>query len=352
MKGVILAGGTGSRLRPITYSMAKQLIPVANKPIMFYGLEDMAEAGISEVVIIVSPETGDEVRAQTGDGARFGLSIEYVVQDEPLGLAHALATALPSIGDDDVLMYLGDNLVKSGIKDVVDDFEEHRPNCQILLTPVPNPSAFGVAYLNEAGEVTELVEKPENPTSDLALVGVYVFDRTIGQAVESISPSDRGELEITDAIQWLIDQGFHVQPSVVRHWWKDTGRKDDLLHANNLVLADLEESIHGEVNNCQIHGNILIEAGAVVSDSELFGPLVIGKNARVTRSTINPDTAVGDNVTISDCNLTNTIILDGATINGWNLANSLVGREVVMDGGAPPFAVEIALGERSEIKGL
>ncbi|MCU0281622.1 MAG: glucose-1-phosphate thymidylyltransferase, partial [Acidimicrobiia bacterium] len=231
MKGVVLAGGTGSRLRPITFSMAKQLIPVANKPIIEYGLEDLAEAGIGEVGIIVSPETGREVEAAVGDGARLGLRLTYIVQDRPLGLAHALKTALPFVDGDDCLMYLGDNLVKDGVRDVVDDFAAHRPNCQILLCPVDNPSSFGVADLGPDGRIIRLVEKPKVPPSNLALVGVYLFDNSIGEAIDAIRPSARGELEITDAIQYLVEAGRNVRASVVSGWWKDTGTKADLLTA-------------------------------------------------------------------------------------------------------------------------
>lgn len=351
MKGVVLAGGTGSRLRPITFSMAKQLVPVANKPILFYGLEDLAEAGIEEVGIIIAPQTGDEIRRTVGDGERFGLAIEYIVQDEPLGLAHALKTALPFVDGDDVLMYLGDNLVKQGVADVVRDFDKDRPNCQILLTKVDDPTQFGVAELGAEGEVVRLVEKPSNPKSDLALVGVYLFDNTVVEAVNSIRPSARGELEITDAIQYLVSSGRDVRPSLVTGWWKDTGKKEDLLHANELVLSDLVEDLQSEVIGGSVRGTVRIGAGSRVVDCDITGPAVIGENVHMARTTIGPNTAIGDGCRVADANLEESIVLDDAEIHGWNIRNSLIGRGAELHGSAPPGFVEVTLGERSEILG-
>lgn len=351
MKGVVLSGGTGSRLRPITFSMAKQLVPVANKPILFYGLEDLAAAGITEVAIIIAPQTGDEIRRTVGNGDRFGLHIEYVVQEEPLGLAHALKTALPFVDGDDVLMYLGDNLVKQGVADVVKDFERDRPNCQILLTRVDDPSQFGVAELAESGEVERLVEKPSDPRSDLALVGVYLFDNTVQEAIDSIRPSARGELEITDAIQYLVTSGKDVRPSLVTGWWKDTGKKEDLLHANELVLSDLEADHQGEVVGGEIRGTLRLGANSKVVDCQITGPAVIGNNAHLTRTIIGPNTAIGDECRLIDANVEESIVLDAAEIHGWSIRDSLVGRGAVLRGAAPPGFVEVTLGERSEILG-
>ncbi|MCP4228045.1 MAG: glucose-1-phosphate thymidylyltransferase, partial [Actinomycetia bacterium] len=239
VKGVVLAGGAGSRLRPITFAMSKQLVPVANQPILFYGLYDLAEAGISDVAIIISPETGQEIRDAVGDGSQFGIKPEFILQENPDGLAHALKLAMPFADGDSVLMYLGDNLVRQGVADVVRDFEEHQPNAQILLAEVPDPSAFGVAELDDEGHVFRLVEKPEDPATNLALVGVYLFDATVNEALEAIRPSERGELEITDAIQYMIDSGKRVRASMIGGWWKDTGKKEDLLHASELLLESL-----------------------------------------------------------------------------------------------------------------
>ncbi|MPZ53284.1 MAG: glucose-1-phosphate thymidylyltransferase [Acidimicrobiia bacterium] len=351
MKGVVLSGGTGSRLRPITFSMAKQLVPVANRPILNYGLQDMADAGITEVAIIISPETGGEIRKTVGDGSQLGLEkVEYIVQDAPKGLAHALGCALPWADGDDVLMYLGDNLIKQGVADVVDDFTTHEPNCQILLTPVDNPSDFGVAQLDD-GQVVQLIEKPSDPPSNLALVGVYLFDSSITEAVASIRPSARGELEITDAIQWLVDNGKEVRPSIVNGWWKDTGKKEDLLDANQLILADMENEIDGELIDTVVRGNIRVEKGARLVDCQVTGPAVVGAGTQMARTTIGPNTAIGNECRIADASIEGSIIMDGAEVRGWKLHNSLLGHEVKVKGAPPPGFVEMTLGERSEVDG-
>src|SRR5215203_5472432 len=238
LKGLILSGGKGTRLRPITHTSAKQLVPVANKPVLFYGLEAMAEAGIEDVGIIIAPETGAEIQAAAGDGSQFGIAIEYIEQDEPLGLAHALLTAEPFLGQSPFVMYLGDNLLRDGIVDLVATFRTEQPDALILLTPVPDPQHYGVAELND-GRVARLVEKPQQPETDLALVGVYMFTPAIFDAARSIEPSWRQELEITDAIQALVDGGLRVDPHIVHGWWKDTGRVQDMLEANRLILDDL-----------------------------------------------------------------------------------------------------------------
>jgi len=351
VKGVVLAGGTGSRLRPITFSMAKQLIPVANKPIIEYGLEDLAEAGITEVGVIVSPETGGEVEAAVGDGARLGLRLNYILQDRPLGLAHALKTALPFVGGDDCLMYLGDNLVKDGVRDVVADFQEHRPNCQILLCPVDNPSSFGVADLEPDGRIRRLVEKPTVPPSNLALVGVYLFDGSIAEAVDAIRPSARGELEITDAIQHLVETQRTVRASVVSGWWKDTGTKEDLLTAQELVIPLVAHGIEGEVTGGRLEGAVHVGRGSQLVDCEVTGPVVVGDDARLTRVRLGPQTSIGHGCRLSDAAVEGSIVMDGAEVYGWRLRNSLLGRGARLHGAAPAPFVEVTLGERSEIVG-
>lgn len=350
MKGVVLSGGTGSRLRPITFSMAKQLVPIANKPILFYGLEDLAEAGVHDVAIIISPETGDEVREAVGDGRALGLeNVEYIVQDAPLGLAHALACALPWADGDDVLMYLGDNVVKKGVVDVVREFENHQANASILLTKVPNPSAFGVAELDNGGNVVRLVEKPKQPKSDLALVGVYLFDRSIADAIDSISPSARGELEITDAIQFLIDSGKVVKPSTVSGWWKDTGRKEDLLHANELILEGLTGELDGQLIDTRIRGEVSVGDRSQVVDCSITGPVIIGADVHLSRTTIGPNTAIGNDCRVSDAEIEESIVMEGTSIEGFRMRRSLIGRSSVLRTRPGGGWTEVTLGERSEL---
>src|SRR5215211_7985013 len=267
LKGLILSGGKGTRLRPITHTSAKQLVPVANKPVLFYGIEAMAAAGIEQVGIIIAPETGDEIRGAAGDGSRFGVEITYIVQDEPLGLAHAVLTAEPFLGADPFVMYLGDNLLQGGIADLVGAFRDHGPEALILLTPVPDPENYGVAELGPEGGVVRLVEKPPEPATDLALVGVYMFTPLIHEAARAIEPSGRGELEITDAIQWLVDGGRRVESHIVRGWWKDTGRLDDMLEANRLILETVERRIEGTLIDASVDGRVVVEAGAVLERS-------------------------------------------------------------------------------------
>src|SRR3954453_11940866 len=257
LKGLILSGGKGTRLRPITYTSAKQLVPVANKPVLFYGIEAMAEAGIREVGIIVAPETGGEIREVVGDGERFGLEITYIDQHAPLGLAHAVLTAEEFLGDSSFVMYLGDNLLKDGITDLVETFKQGEPDALILLTHVPDPEHYGVAEL-DGDRVKRLVEKPKDPPSDLALVGVYMFTPAIFEAARAIEPSARGELEITDAIQQMVDRGLRVDPHIVHGWWKDTGQVQDMLEANQLILDDLPKRVDGELVDSRVEGRVVI----------------------------------------------------------------------------------------------
>src|SRR3954447_6634667 len=279
LKGLILSGGRGTRLRPITFTSAKQLVPVANKPVLFYGIEAMAEAGIREIGIIIAPETGDEIREVTGDGSRFGVELTYIVQDEPAGLAHAVLTAEPFLGDAPFVMYLGDNLLQGGIAELVGRFASSLPDALILLTPVADPEHYGIAELDGDGGVARLVEKPPEPRSDLALVGVYMFTALIHEAARAIRPSARGELEITDAIQWIVDEGHRVDPHIVRGWWKDTGRLDDMLEANRLILDTLEARVEGELIDSQIDGRVVVEPGARLERTVVRGPAVIGAGA-------------------------------------------------------------------------
>ncbi len=361
VKGLILAGGAGTRLRPITHTSAKQLVPVANKPILFYGIEDMVAAGITDIGIITG-ETGPEVRKAVGDGSQFGATITYIPQDEPLGLAHCVLVARDFLGDDDFVMYLGDNMLQQGLEQFVETFiEDHKlavadgaetSAAQILLCPVPDPHRFGVAALDESGHVTELVEKPENPPSDLALVGVYLFTKAIHEAVDSIEPSPRGELEITDAIQWLIDHGRRVRHDRLEGWWLDTGKKDPLLESNRRVLEDIEARLEGEVDDASsVDGRVIIEAGAKVINSQIRGPVAIAAGVTIEDSYIGPFTAVAEGCTISGSEVENSVILDGSVIRDVpRLIDSLIGRETeIRRSGSRPAATRLMIGDHCSL---
>jgi glucose-1-phosphate thymidylyltransferase len=352
LKGLILSGGKGTRLRPITYTSAKQLVPVANKPVLFYGIEAMAAAGIREVGIIIAPETGGEIRAAAGDGERFGVNITYIEQDAPLGLAHAVLTAEPFLGADPFVMYLGDNLLQGGIEDLVAAFRSNGPDALILLTAVPDPQNFGVAELAADGSVRRLVEKPSEPASDLALVGVYMFTPCIHEAARAIQPSPRGELEITDAIQWLVDGGRAVESHVVRGWWKDTGRLADMLEANRLILETLIRRVDGELSDSQVDGRVVVEAGAILERTTVRGPAIIGAGAHLIDAYIGPYTAVGRHCVIESAEVEHSILLEGSAVRGLNgrMESSLLGRDVVIARSErQPRAYRFMVGDSSEI---
>jgi glucose-1-phosphate thymidylyltransferase len=351
MKALVLCGGSGTRLRPITHTMAKQLVPIANKPVLFYGLEAIKAAGVEDVGIVVG-ETAREIVQAVGDGSKWGIDVTYIQQDEPLGLAHAVMVAEPFLGTDDFVMYLGDNLIKEGITGLVEQFRQNRPNSQILLAAVKEPERFGVAEL-EGGRVVRLVEKPKEPASDLALVGVYMFDGTIMDAVKAIAPSARGELEITDAIQWLIDQGFSVDPHIIDGWWKDTGRLDDMLEANRIMLDTLEASVEGMVDkDSQIHGMVVVEKGAEIINSTVRGPAIIGEKTRIVNSFIGPFTSIYYGVTITGSEIEHSIVLENSTIRdiGGRIEDSLIGQNVVVERSPlKPAAYRLMLGDNSRV---
>jgi len=351
LKGLILSGGRGTRLRPITHTSAKQLVPVANKPVLFYGIEAMANAGIDRVGIIIAPETGAEIRAVAGDGSHFGVRLTYIVQNEPLGLAHAVLTAEPFLGDSAFVMYLGDNLLQGGIDDLVAAFRAHAPDALILLTPVPDPENFGVAELRE-GAVVRLVEKPPNPNTDLALVGVYMFTSSIHTAARAIQPSARGELEITDAIQHLVDSGLRVDPHIVKGWWKDTGRLDDMLAANRLVLDTIESRVEGELIDSQVDGRVVIERGARLEHCAVRGPAIIGAGTNLTDCYVGPYTAIGEGCTVDNAEVEHSILLSGSSIRdlAGRMESSLLGRNVKIGRDHhQPRAYRFLVGDNSEI---
>jgi glucose-1-phosphate thymidylyltransferase len=352
LKGLILSGGRGTRLRPITYTNAKQLVPVANKPVLFYGLDSMAAAGIREVGIIIAPETGQEIRDAVGDGSAFGLEITYIEQPEPLGLAHALLTAEGFLAGAPFVMYLGDNLLRDGIAELVDTFRREEPDALILLTPVPDPEHYGVAELDDAGRVARLVEKPPEPETDLALVGVYMFTRSVFDAARAIEPSARGELEITDAIQQLIDSGQRVDPHIVRGWWKDTGQVQDMLEANRLILDDIEERVEGELIDSRVEGRVAIEPGARLERTTVRGPAIIGRDAVLTDAYIGPYTAIGSGVVVTNAEIEHAIVLEGSSIRdlGGRIEASLIGKNVAIARSPDlPRAYRFVIGDNAEI---
>ena len=353
LKGLILSGGAGTRLRPITHTSAKQLVPVANKPVLFYGIEALVEAGLTEIGIIIAPETGDEIRAAAGDGSQFGAEITYIVQDEPKGLAHAVLTAEEFLGHAPFVMYLGDNLLADGLRGLVATFREAEPDALILLTPVDDPEHYGVAEL-DGERIVRLVEKPKDPPSNLALVGVYLFGPSIFDAARALEPSWRGELEITEAIQSLIEDGHRVQSEVVSGWWKDTGQLADMLEANRLVLEEVETRLDGEVDVAsRVEGRVVVEAGAHVTGSVVRGPAVIGAGARIEDAYVGPYTSIGENVKICRSEIEHSIVLAGSVVEdlGTRMEASLLGREVKLtrsDG--MPKTLRMLVGDKSEIK--
>jgi glucose-1-phosphate thymidylyltransferase len=372
MKALVLAGGRGTRLRPITHTSAKQLVPVANKPVLFYGLESLAAAGITEVGIVVSDpremlqpdhRTGQqmtvmvnsqaEIRAAVGDGSAFGLRVTYIEQESPLGLAHAVKISEDYMKDEPFVMYLGDNLIKDGVTPFVKEFMAEKPNAQILLAHVKTPEDFGVAELN-GDRVVRLEEKPKQPKSDLALVGVYLFDPTIFDAVRAIKPSKRGELEITDAIQHLITSGKRVRSHVISGWWKDTGKVEDMLEGNRMMLGAIETDIRGTLDQASVvEGRVLIGPGTVIERSRLRGPLVIGANARITDAYVGPFTSIADGVELSHCEIEHSIVLERSRIHDVprRIESSLIGKEVVVCASdTRPRTHRLMLGDSSRVE--
>jgi glucose-1-phosphate thymidylyltransferase len=351
VKALILSGGEGSRLRPITHTQAKQLIPVANKPILFYCLEAMRDAGVRQVGIVVG-QTAAEVRAAVGDVSAWGLEVTYIPQDAPRGLAHAVQISREFIGDDPFVMYLGDNILLEGVAGFVKEFETHRPNAQIFLAKVPEPERFGVAVV-EGDRAVRLVEKPKEHISDLALVGVYLFDSTVFEAVDSIQPSGRNELEITDAIQALIDTGRTVRAHLVTDWWKDTGKLEDLLEANRIMLGAREPMIEGDVDaESKLVGAVIVQKGAKVVRSAIRGPAIIGENTVVEDSLIGPYTSIYYGCRVTGSEIENSIVMENGVIeNVRAITDSLIGKGVeVRRGTERPTAYRLMLGDQSQVE--
>ncbi len=351
-KALILSGGRGTRLRPITHTSAKQLVPIANKPILFYGIEAIREAGITDVGIVVG-ETAAEIKAAVGDGGRFGVRTTYIQQEAPLGLAHAVKIAHDYIGGDRFVMYLGDNLILDGIKSFVAQFEANKPNSQILLAHVPNPQNFGVAEL-DGEKVVRLVEKPKEPKTDLALVGVYMFDQNVFEACDRIKPSRRDELEITDAIQYLIEKGFDVRYQIISGWWKDTGKLADMLEANRMLLGRLETSVAGDVDSrTRIDGRVVVAEGSKIENCVLRGPLVVGEKSTIVDSYIGPFTSINYECEIRNSEIEHSIILENSRIVNVSgrIESSLVGKNCVIEKHSRlPKAYKFMVGDYSRIE--
>ncbi len=348
----MLAGGKGSRLRPLTATGAKQLVPVANKPVLFYALEQMVDAGITDIGIITG-DTAAQVEEALGDGSAFGARFTFIKQDAPLGLAHAIATGAAFLGESPFCMYLGDNFLKDGITAHAERFRRGGANAQILLKRVEDPSALGVAVLDEAGRVRRLVEKPSTPVSDLAVIGVYFFGPEIHEVTPTLIPSGRGELEITDAIQGLIDAGYTVDSSIIDDEWIDTGKKDDMLEANRVVLSTVSRRIDGCVDeDSTVVGDVVVEAGAQIINSAVRGPAIIGTDARVENAFVGPFTAIGDRCEIIDCEIEHSIVMNDSSVRHIRLriSDSLIGKEVIVERREEmPRTIKLLLGDHAQV---
>lgn len=353
MKGLVLSGGKGTRLRPLTHTAAKQLIPVANRPILFFVLDNLVAAGITDIGIVISPETGPAIRECVGDGTAFGATVKWIVQDRPGGLAHAVKISRDYLQDEPFVMYLGDNLIGTRITRFAQEFTASDAAAQILLKPVDNPSSFGIATVDDNGQVLTLVEKPKDPPSNLALVGVYFFTKSIHDAIASINPSARGELEITDAIQHLLDAGKAVRSHVVKEWWLDTGKKDDLLAANTTVLDSwCARNLLGDVDEeSELQGRVDLGKGCVIRNSRIRGPVVIGEHCRITNSFIGPFSSIGPGSIISDSNLQHSVLLDSCRVSNIDrLEDSLVGNNAIIRSNSRAGALTLSVGDDSEVE--
>jgi glucose-1-phosphate thymidylyltransferase len=351
MKGLILSGGKGTRLRPITYTSAKQLVPVANKPVLFRVIETLVEAGITDLGIVVG-DTAAEIKEAVGDGSRWGAQVTYIPQVEPLGLAHAVKISEGFLGADRFVMFLGDNVIERGIAALARQFAASDWNAQIVLTRVDHPEQFGVAVLDDQGRIVRLVEKPREPPSNLALVGIYMFDPHIFEAVNAIHPSWRNELEITDAIQYLVEHGYQVYPYIHEGWWIDTGKMEDMLDANRLVLEEMEPRVGGYVDSTsQLCGKVVIETGAEIINSTIRGPVIIGEHTRIVNSYIGPFTSIYHHCEVVDSEIEHCIILEHCRIElDQRIENSLIGRHVeISRSPLKPRALSFMLGDYSRV---
>lgn len=351
MKAIVLSGGKGTRLRPLTFTLAKQLIPVANRPILGYVLDHVAEAGIKEVGLILAPETGHYVREYVKDGSEWGFKVNYI-QQEPLGLAHAVKTAETFLREENFVMCLGDNVQGQGIVSLVKRFEDEKPDALILLKDVEDPSIFGVAVVDKEGNVVKLVEKPKEPPSNLAIVGTYLFSKRVHQAIAQIKPSWRGELEITDAIQEMVNMGFKVRTEILKTWWLDTGKKDDILSANAKILDEyIKRDIKGKIDNSNIEGRVKVDADARITNSTIRGPCVIGRGTLIENSFIGPYTSIGDGSKTINSSVEYCVVLENAIIQDVDrLEESLIGRNARVTKNRKNRALKLHVGDYSEVE--
>lgn len=352
MKGLILSGGKGTRLRPLTFTSAKQLIPLANKPVLFRVIESIRDAGVTDIGVVIAPETGMEIQQQVGDGSRWGVKITYIPQDKPAGLAHAVKISRDYIGDDRFVMFLGDNCIQGGIHKLIEQYANSDYNSQIVLTRVADPRSYGVAVLDGDGKIERLIEKPKEPPSNLALVGIYMFDKHVFEAVDKIKPSWRNELEITDAIQWLVTNQYRVFPYVHNGWWVDTGKREDMLDANALVLEELVPHVAGEVDETStIDSRVTIEKGAQIVNSVIRGPTVIGENTKIINSYVGPFTSIDKDCVIDSAEIDRSIVLEGCTITHIpaRIHDSLIGRKsTITRAQTKPQGYRLLIGDYSQ----
>jgi glucose-1-phosphate thymidylyltransferase len=352
MKGLILSGGKGSRLRPFTYTNAKQLVPIANKPVLFYAIEQLVECGITQIAVIVG-DTAEQVKSAVGDGKRFGAEITFIQQDAPLGIAHAVKTAHPFLGDSPFVLYLGDNFVLGGIKPYVDRFATGNGGSQILLHRVDNPEAFGIAEF-VGDKLTRIVEKPKDPPSDLAVIGIYMLQPDVFPVIDSLKPSGRGELEITDALQGLLDGGRSVNAEVLDRYWIDTGKMDDILNANRIVLGTIAHRIEGEIDErTRVYEPVIVEKRARVQNSVLRGPLIIGAGTEIIDCYVGPNSAIDHGCRIKGCRIDDTIVMEETVIEDihFPVLQSMIGRYVELRGGhGAGGGYKLTLGDHSRIE--
>lgn len=352
MKGLVLSGGKGTRLRPLTYTGAKQLVPVGNKPVLFYALEDLVEAGVTQIGVVISPETGDQVKEAVGDGSKFGAHVTYILQPKPLGIAHGIKIAEEFIGSEPFILFLGDNFIRGGIVEQVEAFRREEMDAQIILREMADPSQMGVAVLDGDGRVRRVVEKPKQFLSPYAVIGIYMFGASVFEAVNRIQPSARGELEITDTIQYLIDTGRNVRAHLLREAWIDTGRIGDMLEANRLVLDVEPARNEGTVENSTLEGRVILQAGAVVVNSKVRGPTIIGERTRVEGAYVGPYTSINHDCVIRNCEIEHSIVLENCRIENVHtrIADSLIGRNVqIKHAEGPAKTVQLMLGDYSTV---